>query len=88
MKNILQKNIPDSNAKADQAARPQSNWIISSKIPFERDAEAHGIPRDFVTKILAQSDINPNNDDFIILADSRKCSVATPPLSPLSFPLL
>ena len=74
MQNILQKNIPASNTKEDQAARPQSNWIISSQIPFERDAEAHGIPQDFVTKVIAQSDINPNNDDFIILADGRKFS--------------
>ena len=74
MQNILQKNMPASNAKADQAARPQSNWIISSKIPFDLDAEAHSIPQEFVTKILAKSDINPNNDDVIVLADGRKFS--------------
>ena len=74
MQNTLQKNIFASNEKADQTAGPQSNWIISSKIPFEREAEAHGIPQEFVTKILAQSDINPNNDDVIILADGRKFS--------------
>jgi len=74
MQNTLQKNISASNEKADQTPHPQSNWLISSKIPFERDAEAHSIPRDFVTKILANSDINPNNDDVIVLADGRKFS--------------
>jgi len=72
MQNIQPKNIYTTDAKTVQPPRSRSNWIIINKDLFERDAETHGVSQDFVTEQLAKSDINPHNDDVVILADGRK----------------
>jgi len=72
MQNIQPKNIYTTDAKTAQPPRSRSNWIIINKDLFERDAETHGVSQDFVTEQLAKSDINPHNDDVVILADGRK----------------
>ena len=72
MQNSPQKNSPAPDTITNPKPQNRSNWLVVHRDLFEHDAKTHGIKPDFVTEILAKSDINPCNDDVIILADGRK----------------
>ena len=71
MKNTPQKNTPVPGTNASMSSQTRSNWLVIPRTLFERTAEAFGITQDFVMEILAEGNINPDNDDTIILADGR-----------------
>ena len=71
MKHSPQKNTPAMGTNTDAASQARSNWIVIPRTIFEQIAETYGITQDFIMEIVAEGDINPDNDDAIILTDGR-----------------
>jgi len=71
MKHLPQKNTPTSGTNTNLTSQAHSKWLVIPRTLFERAAEAFGITQNFVMEILAEANINPDNDDTIILADGR-----------------